>query len=110
MTNFDATIEKFSNLLDEKGIEYIKLPIFDGMQWRFSHLPGDVVIHSGSYNSHRGYVESYEMPWDEGDVTSCTPEEMVRRIAGEEYNEEEEYEYTFEDLLYSCMKLDNLRS
>ena len=110
MTNFDTTIEKFSNLLDERGIEYTKHPIFDGMQWRFNHLPGDVVIHSGSYNSHRGYVESYQMPWDDEDVTSCTPEEMARRIAGEKYNEEEEYKYTFEDLLYSCIKFDSLRS
>ena len=55
---------------------------YDGAQLRFPWSEGDIVCHSGSYGSHSGRrVESYQFPWDNGDVTMLTIEEAIEKIS-----------------------------
>lgn len=94
------TIKTFTQLLVENNIPYTFEPLFDGGKWVFPN-GGDVAIHSGTYNSQNGFVESYGMEWDKGDVSSCTVEEMIRRLKNETPCKENEYNYSYEDFLNS---------
>ncbi len=78
---FVETINKVNDLLEKERIPYQYLPLFDGAQWRFSFLHGDLAVHSGTYASDLGFIESFQMPWDYDDVTVDTPEAMVHRVA-----------------------------
>ena len=98
----NETAALFTNLLLENNITFTCEPLFDGYKWTFAHLPeGDVALHRGTYGSNEGYVESFCMPWDNGDVSVCLPYEMVCRIKGEEPRESGEKSYSFEDCLNS---------
>lgn len=78
---FYAPIKEFTFLLLRNKIPFSFAPLYDGGQWTFPAYPnGDVAIHSGTYHSDEGYLESYGMPWDEGDVSVETPEEMALRV------------------------------
>lgn len=102
----NETAVLFTNLLLENHITFTCEPIFDGYKWTFAHLPdGDVALHSGTYHHNEGYVESYCMPWDNGDVSVCLPYEMVCRIKGEAPRESGEKTPSFEDLLNSIIAL-----
>lgn len=102
----NETAVLFTNLLLENHITFTCAPIFDGYKWTFPHLPhGDVALHHGTYDSNKGYVESYGMPWDEGDVSICLPYEMVCRIKGKEPRESGEKRYSFEDCLNSMKNI-----
>lgn len=101
---FEETRDYFNHLLDEAGIEYTVNRIFDGYQWRFPAFPnGDIVCHSGSYRNDEGYVESYGFDWDDGDVTTLPPDEMISYLLGEET--EHKQTYGIYDLLLSIAAL-----
>lgn len=103
-TKFESTIREFTRLLVSYDIPFEYAPFRDGAQWKFSTYPdGDVAIHSGTYHSDEGYLESYGMPWDEDDVTVTTPYEMVLRLSGDEPREEMELSYTAADAFNSLM-------
>lgn len=80
----DATAMYFNALLRHKGIEYKIESCWDGYKWTFEDYDGDIAIHSGTYYYDEGYVESYQMPWDEDDVSILSPQETVARLMGED--------------------------
>ena len=103
-TKFESTIHEFTRLLVSYDIPFEYALFRDGAQWKFPAYPnGDVAIHSGTYHSDEGYLESYGMPWDEDDVTVTTPYEMVLRLSGDEPREEMELSYTVADAFNSLM-------
>lgn len=55
--------------------------INNGFQLRFEGLDGDAVIHDFSYGHECGEWETYKMPWDYGDVSILTAEELVQKVA-----------------------------
>lgn len=77
---FEKRIEVIAAKCREEGIEYSIHSIMDGSQIRFPWCDGDVACHSGTYESHDGMVESYQFPWDEDDVSVCSPHIMAERI------------------------------
>lgn len=99
----DATAMYFSALLKQKKIKYTITSLYDGYQWKFDDYNGDIAIHSGTYYYDEGYVESYGMPWDKDDVSILSPQEAVRRLAGEDCACMIEREYTFEDTIESLI-------
>ena len=103
-TKFEGTIREFTRLLISYDIPFEYAPFRDGGQWKFPAYPdGDVAIHSGTYHSDEGYLESYGMPWDEDDVSVTTPYEMTLRLSGDEPREEMELSYTAADAFNSFM-------
>lgn len=96
------TAEKFEKLLENEMINYTRFNIYDGYKYIFSAFPyADVVIHSGSYHYWEGHVESMGFPWDEGDVTHCTPEHMVGLMTGKCTTEDFNFDYSTEDFINS---------
>lgn len=71
--------------LKKAGVPYTDNKILDGWQLRFPWCKGDIICHFGSYSNNAGCVESMGFPWDEGDCTAHTPEEMAKNII-EYYN------------------------
>lgn len=79
----ESTAAKFTRLLHEYHVEYELKSLYDGYKWTFiNYEGGDVAIHSGTYGADMGYVESYNMPWDEDDISVFTPEDMTRLLLG----------------------------
>lgn len=69
---------RINHKLVKAGIEFSYSTLFNGYQWHFKCYPdGDAVIHFGSYGNYKGHVETMGFPWDEGDVTEMTPDELV---------------------------------
>ena len=62
------------------GVPFTVNPAHEGMQLRFPWHKGDVACHAGTYGSEMGWVESYQFPWDEDDVTTMEPKEMATKI------------------------------
>ena len=53
----------------------------NGWQVIFKGLPGDIILHDGSYG-HECYLwESYGFPWDYDDVSTHDTEEIVNLLA-----------------------------
>ena len=71
--------------LKKAGIKYTDNKKFDGWQITFPWCEGDIICHFGSYSHDAGCVESMGFPWDDGDCTAHTPEEMAKNII-EYYN------------------------
>ena len=106
MSNFNSTINYFNNLLNEAKIPYTIIPLYDGAKWTFPrYKDGDIAIHSGTYYSDSGYLESLNLPWDKEDVSICTPIEMVRRLQGEPPCVDNEKTYTYLDAVNSVQTL-----
>ena len=78
---FSNDRRKLNRALKKSGIEFKWDYLYDGYQWTFPKLPGDVAIHSGTYSAQHGYFESYQMPWDNGDVTILTCAEVVQHVS-----------------------------
>ena len=73
-----AATKSFCLKLIDCGIPFSIQHLMSGWKWTFPDYPGgDVICHEGAYGVTQGHVESYGMPWDNGDVTHCTPSEMV---------------------------------
>ena len=87
MEKYLKSIVFIFNILTTLNIPCTINPLFDGWQLRFPWCAGDVAAHSGTYGQAQGKVESYEFPWDNGDVTALSPEEAAIRII-ELYDEE----------------------
>jgi hypothetical protein len=69
-------------ILEELNIPCLPNVAHDGAQLRFPWCEGDVVCHCGSYGNKQGLVETYQFPWDNGDVSVMPPQEACRRIVG----------------------------
>lgn len=108
MSKFEFSINTFNTMLVKNEISFSYSPLYDGAQWTFPKFKGDISIHSGTYASDKGYLESYNMPWDDDDVTVCTPEEMIELLNGNKSNKEYKYHYTPDDLFNSFSALLNL--
>lgn len=78
-------INTIAQICAEHGVPYVTRKLWEGGQIRFPWCAGDVACHDAIYGYNDGMVESYEFPWDEGDVSVLTPEEAGARIV-EYYN------------------------
>lgn len=87
MEKYFKSIIFIYNILTELSIPCTINPLFNGWQLCLPWHEGDVAAHSGTYGEAQGMVESYQFPWDNGDVTVLTPEEAAIRIIVL-YNEE----------------------
>ena len=74
------TINFIKIILDSLQIPCEMREIYKGYQLRFPWCSGDIAMHDGTYGAKAGDVESYEFPWDDGDVSRLTPEEATRKI------------------------------
>lgn len=75
----ETTAKLSAHLLINK-VPFTVAPLYDGYQFTFPWCKGDVVCHHGSYGANYGRVESMDFPWDEGDVTEDTVEQMAVNI------------------------------
>lgn len=80
MTIYETAINTIITTLVDNRVPFTVNILYDGLQLRFPWHEGDVACHSGTYDSNLGYVESFEFPWDNGDVTELEPEKMALRI------------------------------
>ncbi len=87
MKNYYERISFIKSILDSLHIPCSMNECWEGYQLRFPWCEGDVAAHDGTYEHNRGKVESYEFPWDDGDVSVLTPEEAAIKIIAL-YNEE----------------------
>lgn len=85
MMTYAERIVKIAAALDaaEVPVPYTICQCYEGWQLRFPWCKGDIAVHDGTYGAPAGKVESYQFSWDNGDVTSLTVEEAVRRIKNE---------------------------
>lgn len=75
---YENIINRFNNALAAADIEYRADPFLDGMRWTFAKFPGaDVAVNNEEC------VESYGFPFDNGDITVTSPEEMCVNILEE---------------------------
>jgi len=80
MNTYNERIAAMSDKLDFYGIPNEVNDCWGGAQIRFPWTIGDVACHEYTSGSENGYVETYQFPWDEEDVSALTPEETVDRI------------------------------
>lgn len=82
MTNkdFAKTIFSISLELSDLGIPNTVEKCWDGYKIKFPWCEGDVAMHSTTYESANGCVESYKFPWDEGDVSVLRPKTAIKLI------------------------------
>jgi hypothetical protein len=74
---------KLNRKLKKAGIEYSWEKLYDGYAWRFPKFPGgDAAIHSGTYGNRCGCFETYRTPWDNGDVTVLSADELIKKLRG----------------------------
>lgn len=66
-----------ANLCTMEKIPHSINTIHDGLQIRFPWNDGDIVCHFFSYGHEYGDVESYNCPWDGGDITRLTVENAI---------------------------------
>lgn len=78
--NYAKNIMIIAEALAAMEVPFSLNRIYDGMQLRFSWCNGDVACHYGTYGSDEGYVETFEFPWDDGDVTKMKPYEAIAHI------------------------------
>lgn len=79
--NFGNDRRRFNRKLKKAGIKFEWHPLYEGYQWTFDKFPGgDIALHAGTYGARRGYLESYCMPWDDGDVTMLSHAEAIQHL------------------------------
>ena len=78
--NYKKIMEDIKNAFDAYGIPCSINECWEGYQLRFNWTNGDIAIHDGTYCHEKGCVESYEFPWDDGDVSVLTPDEAIEKI------------------------------
>lgn len=70
------------------------VPMMDGFCFLFrddnGKEIGDGIIHRGSYR-HNSCIETMGMPWDEGDVSTHTPQELAILLHEFYYGEKDYY-------------------
>lgn len=71
------------NLCTENDIKVVRVRTFmNGFQVLFEGFEGDVILHDRSYGNNLGLWETYRFPWDYGDVSTHTAEELVDLLQG----------------------------
>ena len=80
MPNYAESIIIIAALLDKNEVPYSINKIWEGWQLRFPWTRGDVACHAHTYGNTTGHVETYEFPWDEGDVSMLKPEAAAEKI------------------------------
>lgn len=79
--NYAEPICIVASYLTEAGVPYTINRSQDGWQMCFYEwCDGDLICHSWSVGHSDGWVETYQFPWDEGDVTSMSPEDAAWQI------------------------------
>lgn len=74
MTYYER-IKYIANECLKNEIPFEMSPIFDGWQIKFNWANGaDAAAHFGTYGSDSDKVETYQFPWDKGDVSVFSPE------------------------------------
>ena len=59
---------------DEEGVEINEVfSYMNGFLITFKDIPGDAVLHDGSYARHLCFWETISMPWDGEDVSTHDP-------------------------------------
>lgn len=81
-----ARINHIAKICADHNVPYAINKLWEGWQIRFPWCEGDVACHDSTYGRNVGMVESYQFPWDHGDVSVLTPEEAGALIV-EYYNE-----------------------
>lgn len=66
---YEQIINELALELASVNVPYEINECYEGWQLRFPWCYGDVAIHDGTYGHTEGKVESYQFPWDNGDVT-----------------------------------------
>ena len=65
----------------KNNIELTKVKYYqNGFHIEFKDISGDAIIHDNSYANDWGYLETYQMPWDGDDVSTHSPEELVKLL------------------------------
>ena len=77
---YEENIKDIASICDYHKVPYTIRQIYEGWQIRFPWCDGDVACHDGTYNCKAGYVESYEFPWDNRDVSILTPTQAGLKI------------------------------
>lgn len=80
MKNYAEPICIVASRLTTAQIPYTINQNLDGWQIRFPWCHGDAICHSWSIGNSEGWVETYNFPWDLGDVTSMSPEDAADAI------------------------------
>jgi len=81
MNTYEKAINEVIAILINHNVPFTVNQIYEGLQLRFPWCDGDVACHEGTYGAENGKVETYEFPWDEGDVSMLTPADCAMRIA-----------------------------
>ena len=93
--------------LKELEVPFTTNVAMDGIQFRFPWHDGDVIIHHYSYSCNSGMMESYNFPWDRGDVSVWEPVEIAALLVclyrGESWEQEEA-------IIQMCREYDKLMS
>ena len=77
---YTKTVMELLPILNFFNIKHEVERLYDGYKILFDDFPGgDAIVHMWS----SGYVETYGMPWDDGDVTTMTPQELVMRLCNQ---------------------------
>lgn len=82
MTNYFENINTIAEACKVAGIPHSVNPLWEGFQIRFPWCEGDIACHASTYGNRDGFVESYQFPWDDGDVTMLRPEAAARKVIG----------------------------
>ena len=81
MNDYERHIDFIAEALDTLHVPYTKYHCWEGAQLRFPWCKGDVACHASTYGSDSGFVETYQFPWDEDDVSMLSPQEAIDKIA-----------------------------
>ena len=80
MEIYADTIRKVCDFLTKCGVPYTLHFLWDGFQLRFNWTRGDVAVHRGTLGARYGSVETYNFPWDCGDVSQVDPQAAAELI------------------------------
>lgn len=82
--NLERTMA-LANLLticETEGVKVREVASFqNGFQVLFDGTNGDAILHDGSYGRSMCLWETYGFPWDEGDVSTHTAEELAELVS-----------------------------
>lgn len=53
----------------------------NGFQVLFENIKGDAILHDGSYGRSQCLWETYNFPWDVGDVSVLKAEVVAKRVS-----------------------------
>lgn len=87
---YSKAVENLKAVCAEAGVEVTRTrPHMDGFIVYFSGYDGDAAIHSGTYGHEANCFETYNMPWDHGDVTGwLTVDQLVYALVHGELEDE----------------------